>query len=67
MLRVKCKSNSNFQALKIESEQDLQFLLNFFLPYAYCPTCTIKPVSVPSVSTQSDKNTSSGCVKSLIV
>ncbi|EZA58830.1 Coiled-coil domain-containing protein-like protein [Ooceraea biroi] len=29
-----------FQALKINSEQELGFLLNFFLPYAYCSTCT---------------------------
>ncbi|XP_053988810.1 dynein regulatory complex protein 1 isoform X1 [Hylaeus volcanicus] len=46
-----------FEALKITSEQDLQFLLNFFLPYAHCPTCEIKTVSVPSVCGQPDKTT----------
>ncbi|XP_026666774.1 dynein regulatory complex protein 1 [Ceratina calcarata] len=39
-----------FEAFKITSEQELQFLLNFFLPYAYCPTCDIKTLSTPSVS-----------------
>ncbi|KAL0107505.1 hypothetical protein PUN28_014670 [Cardiocondyla obscurior] len=29
-----------FQALNIKSEKELSFLLNFFLPYAYCPTCS---------------------------
>ncbi|XP_011882774.1 PREDICTED: dynein regulatory complex protein 1-like isoform X2 [Vollenhovia emeryi] len=29
-----------FQALSIKSERELGFLLNFFLPYAYCPTCS---------------------------
>ncbi|KYN28809.1 PREDICTED: dynein regulatory complex protein 1 [Trachymyrmex cornetzi] len=29
-----------FQALNIKSEKELGFLLNFFLPYAYCPMCT---------------------------
>ncbi|GAB1866000.1 UPF0407 protein CG10958 [Camponotus japonicus] len=29
-----------FQALNIKSEEELGFLLNFFLPYAYCPTCS---------------------------
>ncbi|XP_020291637.1 dynein regulatory complex protein 1 isoform X2 [Pseudomyrmex gracilis] len=29
-----------FQALHIKSEEELGFLLNFFLPYAYCPTCS---------------------------
>ncbi|XP_077264653.1 dynein regulatory complex protein 1 [Temnothorax americanus] len=29
-----------FQALNIKSEKELGFLLNFFLPYAYCPTCS---------------------------
>ncbi|KOX80024.1 hypothetical protein WN51_06436 [Melipona quadrifasciata] len=38
-----------FEALKITSKQEIQFLLNFFLPYAYCPTCTTKIVSTPSV------------------
>ncbi|XP_006614193.1 dynein regulatory complex protein 1 [Apis dorsata] len=37
-----------FEALKITNEQELQFLLNFFLPYAHCPTCTIKIVKIPS-------------------
>ncbi|CAL7946984.1 unnamed protein product [Xylocopa violacea] len=39
-----------FEALKITSEQELQFLLNFFLPYARCPTCDAKTSSIPSVS-----------------
>ncbi|KAG5313008.1 DRC1 protein, partial [Pseudoatta argentina] len=29
-----------FQALNIKSEKELGFLLNFFLPYAYCPMCS---------------------------
>ncbi|CAL1676124.1 unnamed protein product [Lasius platythorax] len=29
-----------FQALNVKSEEELGFLLNFFLPYAYCPTCS---------------------------
>nr|XP_012229395.1 PREDICTED: dynein regulatory complex protein 1 [Linepithema humile] len=29
-----------FQALNITSEEELSFLLNFFLPYAYCSTCS---------------------------
>ncbi|XP_003691004.1 dynein regulatory complex protein 1 [Apis florea] len=37
-----------FEALKITNEQELQFLLNFFLPYAHCPTCTIKIIKIPS-------------------
>ncbi|PBC28405.1 dynein regulatory complex protein 1 [Apis cerana] len=37
-----------FEALKITNEQELQFLLNFFLPYAHCPTCIIKIVKIPS-------------------
>ncbi|XP_046831239.1 dynein regulatory complex protein 1 [Vespa crabro] len=28
-----------FQALNIISEEEIQFLLNFFLPYTYCPDC----------------------------
>ncbi|XP_019886225.2 dynein regulatory complex protein 1 [Ooceraea biroi] len=42
-----------FQALKINSEQELGFLLNFFLPYAYCSTCTEDvsgPISDKSLS-----------------
>ncbi|KAL6267785.1 hypothetical protein P5V15_000856 [Pogonomyrmex californicus] len=29
-----------FQALNIKSEEELGCLLNLFLPYAYCPTCS---------------------------
>ncbi|XP_076675333.1 dynein regulatory complex protein 1 [Andrena cerasifolii] len=51
-----------FEALKITSERELQFLLNFFLPYAHCPTCTTKVASTPSVCGQSGRTaeTSSG-------
>ncbi|OAD52188.1 hypothetical protein WN48_02753 [Eufriesea mexicana] len=48
-----------FEALKITSEKELQFLLNFFLPYAHCPTCTIKVVSTPSICRQSGEATES--------
>ncbi|XP_076279610.1 dynein regulatory complex protein 1 isoform X2 [Lasioglossum baleicum] len=48
------------KALKITSEEELQFLLNFFLPHAYCPICTAKPVILPSVCGESDKASSSG-------
>ncbi|KAM0731882.1 Dynein regulatory complex protein 1-like protein [Formica fusca] len=34
-----------FQALNVKSEEELGFLLNFFLPYAYCPTCS-KDISI---------------------
>ncbi|KAH0952940.1 hypothetical protein HN011_007629 [Eciton burchellii] len=49
-----------FQALKIKSEEELGFLLNFFLPYAYCRICT-KPVSNDVsryISDESAKSTS---------
>ncbi|XP_076653716.1 dynein regulatory complex protein 1 [Halictus rubicundus] len=49
-----------FEALKITSEEELQFLLNFFLPYAYCPVCTAKPVILPSVCGESVRASSSG-------
>jgi hypothetical protein len=48
------------QALKIKSEEELGFLLNFFLPYAYCRICT-KPVSNDVsryISDESAKSTS---------
>ncbi|XP_043510116.1 dynein regulatory complex protein 1 isoform X2 [Frieseomelitta varia] len=48
-----------FEALKITSEQEIQFLLNFFLTYAYCPTCTTKIVSTPSVCGRSGEITES--------
>lgn len=48
-----------FEALKITSEQEIQFLLNFFLPYAYCPTCTTKIVSTSSVCGRSGEVTES--------
>ncbi|XP_014480631.1 PREDICTED: dynein regulatory complex protein 1 [Dinoponera quadriceps] len=47
-----------FQALNIKSEETLGFLLNFFLPYAYCPTCTSKDKSEP-VYVESPKSSSS--------
>ncbi|XP_015430872.1 PREDICTED: dynein regulatory complex protein 1 [Dufourea novaeangliae] len=43
-----------FQALKITSEEEFQFLLNFFLPYAHCPICTVKIVSTPNVCGRSE-------------
>ncbi|XP_050578989.1 dynein regulatory complex protein 1 isoform X2 [Bombus affinis] len=48
-----------FEALKITAEEELQFLLNFFLPYAYCPTCTVKAKSTSSVCGQSAEITES--------
>ncbi|XP_076386516.1 dynein regulatory complex protein 1 isoform X1 [Megachile rotundata] len=48
-----------FTALHITSEQELQFLLNFFLPYAHCPTCSIKTVSTPSVCGATSETTES--------
>ncbi|XP_076626610.1 dynein regulatory complex protein 1 [Colletes latitarsis] len=54
-----------FEALKITSEQDLQFLLNFFLPYAYCPTCTVKTVTTPSICGRSGETTETSSVTTL--
>ncbi|XP_014602609.1 PREDICTED: dynein regulatory complex protein 1 [Polistes canadensis] len=36
-----------FQALNIVSEEEVHFLLNFFLPYTYCPDCrsSVKSIS----------------------
>ncbi|XP_076228445.1 dynein regulatory complex protein 1 [Nomia melanderi] len=45
-----------FEALKVTSEEELQFLLNFFLPYAHCPSCTVKRESVPSICGPSDED-----------
>ncbi|XP_034182082.1 dynein regulatory complex protein 1 [Osmia lignaria lignaria] len=51
-----------FDALKITSEQQLQFLLNFFLPYAHCPICKAKNIprvcGVSSETTESSSSTS---------
>ncbi|XP_043487750.1 dynein regulatory complex protein 1 [Polistes fuscatus] len=41
-----------FQALNIESEEEVHFLLNFFLPYTYCPDCRS---SDKSISKDTDK------------
>ncbi|KAL6440299.1 hypothetical protein ACFW04_003104 [Cataglyphis niger] len=35
-----------FQALNVTSEEELGFLLNFFLPYAYCSTCKDISISI---------------------
>ncbi|XP_032669249.1 dynein regulatory complex protein 1 isoform X2 [Odontomachus brunneus] len=47
-----------FQALNIKSEETLGFLLNFFLPYAYCPICMGKDKS-ESICDESTKSSSS--------
>ncbi|XP_025154296.1 dynein regulatory complex protein 1 [Harpegnathos saltator] len=47
-----------FQALSIKSEEMLGFLLNFFLPYAYCPTCASQDKS-ESIRDESTKSSSS--------
>ncbi|CAK9823003.1 Dynein regulatory complex protein 1 [Anthophora retusa] len=48
-----------FEALKITSEQELQYLLNFFLPYAHCPTCKTKAENEPNVCERSGESTES--------
>ncbi|XP_076232105.1 dynein regulatory complex protein 1 isoform X2 [Calliopsis andreniformis] len=54
-----------FEAIKITSETEFQFLLNFFLPYAHCPTCTVKTVSTPSVCGQTSETTESSSITDL--
>ncbi|XP_078045047.1 dynein regulatory complex protein 1 [Augochlora pura] len=48
-----------FEALKITSKEELQFLLNFFLPYANCTICLEEKVSIPSVCGESKRTSSS--------
>lgn len=43
-----------FQALNIKSEKELGLLLNFFLPYAYCSTCSEDMSKVISESTDDE-------------
>ncbi|XP_024890505.1 dynein regulatory complex protein 1 isoform X1 [Temnothorax curvispinosus] len=51
-----------FQALNIKSEKELGFLLNFFLPYAYCPVCS-KDMSKDISSSTDDEFTKSPSLK----
>ncbi|XP_033227866.1 dynein regulatory complex protein 1 isoform X2 [Belonocnema kinseyi] len=37
--RIIIRVDKVLQALEIESKEDIELLLNFFLPYAYCPIC----------------------------
>ncbi|XP_017788469.1 PREDICTED: dynein regulatory complex protein 1 [Habropoda laboriosa] len=48
-----------FEALKITSEQEFQYLLNFFLPYAHCPVCKDKIENTPNVCERSGESTES--------
>ncbi|KAL2712095.1 dynein regulatory complex protein 1 [Vespula squamosa] len=45
-----------FQALNIISEEEIQFLLNFFLPYTYCPDCTTLDKSLDKVTESSSSS-----------
>ncbi|KAK2580856.1 hypothetical protein KPH14_005933 [Odynerus spinipes] len=44
-----------FLALNIVSEEEIEFLLNFFLPYTYCPDCTSLDKSTPTSQKSIDK------------
>ncbi|KAG7209368.1 hypothetical protein KM043_015468 [Ampulex compressa] len=56
-----------FQALNINSKEELQLLLNFFLPYAYCPTCAAKDTSNSAVCGRPGEDVASSSSTSLSV
>lgn len=45
-----------FQALNIISEEEIQFLLNFFLPYTYCPDCAALDKTLDKITESSSSS-----------
>ncbi|XP_008212645.1 dynein regulatory complex protein 1 [Nasonia vitripennis] len=53
-----------FQALSISTPEEISMLLDFFLPYSYCPVCSAKEDSISSDSFNSSfSSKSSSCAE----
>ncbi|XP_012279027.1 dynein regulatory complex protein 1 [Orussus abietinus] len=52
--KIVIKLDNVFQALGIKSEDEVDLLLNFFLPYSYCPICTASDQRMPSICSESE-------------